>query len=230
VQGEGGVLQKAPKTLQSEHIAERLEEEIIAGRLRGGARLDEASIAARFGVSRTPVREALQLLCGRSLAERAPWRGVLVSTLPPERIDLMFEAMAEIEAVCARLASQRMTPSERAGLEDLHRRMDEMAAAGDVEGYAPANTDFHSRIIEGCHNRDLVAMANSMRVALAGLRRYQLRDAGRIRRSSREHGAIVAGLAAGDPAATAAAIRRHLGSAAQQVIEKRRQEGLSDDG
>ncbi|UIY32020.1 GntR family transcriptional regulator (plasmid) [Neorhizobium galegae] len=103
------------KKIRSDAIAEQLEEAVINGEIAAGARLDETSIAAQFNVSRTPVREALHILCGRGLAEREPYKGVIVTQISAERIDEMFEAMAELEATCGRLASHRMTMSERAG-------------------------------------------------------------------------------------------------------------------
>ena len=82
---------------RSDFIAEQLEEAVINGAFPAGSRLDEASIALQFGVSRTPVREALHILCGRGWAEREPFKGVVVTQISAERIDEMFEAMAELE-------------------------------------------------------------------------------------------------------------------------------------
>jgi len=212
------------RKVQSDIVAERLEEEIITGRVPGGSRLDENSIAARFGISRTPVREALHALCARSLAERIPYKGVIVAQISTERIGQMFEAMAEMEAMCGRLASQRMSMIERAELGSLHRLMNDLAEKGDNERYEQANTAFHDLIFQGSHNADLVALAQTLRLKLAPFRKYQLRDAGRLKRSCSEHQQIVDALLDQDPKATETALRRHLISAAQEVLLKREAE------
>ncbi|WEX08377.1 GntR family transcriptional regulator [Chelativorans sp. AA-79] len=216
------------RQVQSDIVAEQLEEEIITGRVSGGSRLDESSIAVRFGVSRTPVREALHALCARSLAERIPYKGVVVAQISTERIGQMFEAMAEMEAVCGRIASQRMSMIERAELESLHRLMNELAEKGDHEAYERANTEFHDLIFRGSHNEDLVALAAALRLKLAPFRKYQLRDTGRLKRSCSEHQQIVDALLDQDPKAAETALRRHLISAAQEVLVRREAEAKHD--
>ena len=209
------------RRVQSDAVVEHLEAEIIAGRIAPGTKLDETSIAQRFGLSRTPIREALHALCGRALAERVPYKGVLVATLSPERIDQMFEAMAEMEATCGRLASQRMTRSERARLEAMHRNMYALAESGDFTTYEAINSDFHSLIMAGSHNLDLVALAETMRLKLRPFRKYQLQDLGRLKRSCQEHQDIVDALLDQDAQRTGVALRRHLVSAAQEFLMRR---------
>ena len=95
----------------SERLRESIEEEIATGRLPPGSRLDEVDLAARFGVSRTPVREALNLLLGEGLIESGLRRGAVVAQITPQRLLEMFEVMAELEAMCARLAVRRTCPA-----------------------------------------------------------------------------------------------------------------------
>ncbi|WP_231710300.1 GntR family transcriptional regulator [Roseibium limicola] len=207
-----------PKRLQSAVIADTLEAEIIAGTLASGSKLDEQALADRFGASRTPVREALQLLASRSLAERVPFRGVIVTQITRERIDMLFETMGEIEATCGRFAAERMTMSERAALEELHQSMGDMANLGSQEDYETANTIFHTRIFEGAHNAELLEVANGLRLKLAPFRKSQLKAAERMKRSNEEHEAIVGAILERNPRATEKALRRHLLSAAKAVL------------
>lgn len=207
-----------PRELHSTLIAAELETEIVSGRLGGGTKLDEASLSERFGVSRTPVREALHVLVARSLAERVPYRGVLVADISRDRIEQMFEAMGEIEALCGRFAAERMSLGDRAGLEDLHRRMTALAEAGDSAGYEAANADFHGRIYRGAGNPDLSDLAETLRLKLAPFRRSQLGRPARLARSVEEHGQIVAAILDRDPPGAEKALRRHLVSAAGQVL------------
>ena len=215
------------RQVRSEGIIEALEEEIVSGSLAPGERIDEVALATRFGVSRTPIREALQVLCGRSLVEKLPYRGVVVAMIDPMRIDLMFEAMAEAEASCVRFASHRMTMSERAILVELHEHMTELLKSNDFSSYERDNVMFHNLLFNGCHNPELVVLANNIRLKLAPFRRYQLRDKVRVKRSSSEHNDIVTAILAQDSKAADAAVRRHLASAAHEVSSRLRRESAS---
>ena len=76
----------------------------------------------------------------------------------------MFEAMGEMEALCGRFAAERMTIGERGELEELHRAMAQMAQRGEIAAYEAANSVFHQRIFEATHNRDLIELANALRL------------------------------------------------------------------
>ena len=208
------------KRLHSAIIADELEAEIIDGRLAPGTRLDEQALTERFGVSRTPVREALHELASRALAERVPYRGVIVAEITRERIDALFETMGEIEATCGRLAAERMTMSERAALEELHQAMSGLAAAGRDREYEEANTKFHTAIFKGTHNAELIDVANALRLKLAPFRKSQLKEADRMQRSNEEHAAIVTAVLDRDGRKAEKALRRHLMSAAKAVLAK----------
>lgn len=210
----------APKQVLSQSIASTLEAEILLGTLVEGARLDEVALARRFGVSRTPVREALQMVVARALAVRQPFKGVVVSDISPERIDQLFEAMGEIEALCGRFAAQRMTMEERAALLSQHEAMTLLLAGGDAVSYEVENTRFHQMIYVGSHNEDFAEMAEAMRMKLSPFRRSQLADTVRMARSNAEHGLIVEAIIERDGAAAERALRRHLLSAAQAMLDQ----------
>ena len=103
----------AEKITRAEELRLQLADEIVRGALPPGAPLDETDIARRFNVSRTPVREALRQLAACGLVEARAHRGAVVARPTLERLTGMFEAMAELEAICAGLAAERMTPVER---------------------------------------------------------------------------------------------------------------------
>ncbi|MCQ0989305.1 GntR family transcriptional regulator [Jiella marina] len=210
--------QDAPRGVLSEVIAEHLEKEIVEGLLSSGAKLDETAIAKRFEVSRTPVREAFMLLVSRALAERIPYRGVVVCDLSIERIEQMFEAMGEIEGLCGRLAAGRMSASERADLLDRHKAMQRLAAAGDFQTYERLNTELHDQIYAGTHNADLIEIAHQMRLKLAPFRRSQLLNMERVEQSNAEHEEIVQGIIERDAVTAERRLRLHLISSAQTYI------------
>ncbi len=199
-------------------IAMKLEAAIIAGELPAGTRLDETAIAERYKVSRTPVREALQVLVSRSLATRMPYRGTVVSEITRERISELFEAMGEIEALCGRFAAERMGMEERARLEALHDAMTHIMNAQDALGYEQANTEFHQLIYRGARNSEFQVMAESVRLKLAPFRRRQLADQKRIGRSHAEHARIVEAVMQRNGTAADKALRRHLTSAAKAML------------
>lgn len=211
----------ATRKTSSEPLVEALSEEIISGAILAGTHLDEASLCKRFSLSRTPVREALHQLCARNLAEHIPFRGVIVREMSSTDIDTLFEAMSEIEALCGRLAAVRMGIGDRAKLIEMHEIMVQQAQDGDHAGYTAMNLAFHDLIYLGSGNREIFALAQAMRAKIAPYRYYQLRDAGRLQRSCEEHAEICEAILAQNGAAAELALKRHLVSAAQEVIIQR---------
>ncbi|GJE38372.1 GntR family transcriptional regulator [Methylobacterium persicinum] len=206
VDGIGG----AERGLLSERIRNALTDAIAAGDFAAGTTLDEQVLADRYGASRTPVREALRQLAASGLVEIRPRRGVVVAQLTPQRIGDMFETSAEVEALCARLATYRMTPLERGALIDLHDQSAQAVAAGDVDAYDHLNRAFHEALYAGTHNGFLAEQALALRERLAAFRRTQLRQGDRIHRSRDEHGEILAALSEGDGEAAARRMRAHM--------------------
>lgn len=191
-------------------LVQRLADEIVDGRLLPGVRLDEVGLATRFGVSRTPVREALRQLEATGMLQRRPSRGVEVATVTPDRLADMFEAMAEMEALCARLAAQRMTARERQAFGRLHERSGRHVEKGDEARYEESNRRFHEALYDGAHNAEIAGMALAMRARLTPFRRAQFRVAGRLEQSHAEHALVVAAVMQRDPAAADAAMRAHI--------------------
>lgn len=183
---------------------------ILSGLFAPGERLDEASLAERYGVSRTPVREALRRLASSGLVETRPRRGTVVASLTPERLAELFGAMAELEATCARLCALSMSPVERRRLEDHHAAMEALVSADDVDGFVAANLAFHTQIYAGAHNGHLAEIAATLRTRLMPYRRAQFRVPGRLPRSHAEHGAVVAAILAADAGAAHGAMLRHV--------------------
>jgi DNA-binding GntR family transcriptional regulator len=198
------------KSTRVEELARRLSDDIASGLLGPGFRLDEQSLAERFAVSRTPVREALGQLVAIGLAERRPHRGVVVAAVGPERLAQMFEVMTELEGTCARFAAERMTAAEREALADLHRRSAGAATADDVAAYVQHNRDFHHAIYVGGHNPFLVETTQDVRRRLAPFRNAQFQLAGRPSASFAEHARVVDAVLAGDGTAAHAAMVAHI--------------------
>ena len=195
---------------RAERLAAEIAESILAGDLAPGARLDEQGLADRYGVSRTPVREALRLLGTTGLIDIRPRRGATVTQVTSEHLFEMFVAMGEIEATCARLSAMSMTPIERRRLEALHERMGEMARARSEDEYADANIAFHSAIYAGTHNSVLCEIATNLRRRLSPFRRAQFRAPGRLAMSHSEHDVVLQAIVRGDAQAAHASMLRHV--------------------
>ena len=194
----------------SDRLREAIEEEIATGKLLPGSRLDEAELAKRFNVSRTPIREALNLLLGEGLIEMRPRRGVVIARVTPQRLIEMFEVMAELEVMCARLAARRMSEDELAAIESAHAACEGAVVMRDPDAYFYANERFHFAIYTASHNSFLFEQAASLQRKLRPYRRLQLRVRNRIQRSFEEHQAIVDALREGDDERLLTSVRNHV--------------------
>jgi DNA-binding GntR family transcriptional regulator len=190
----------------------RLADDIVTGVLEPGAPLDEMELARRFGVSRTPVREAIRDLAASGLVVTRAHRGASVAHPTPGRLDDMFQAMGELEALCAGLCALHMTAAEQAALQELHDEMGRMAERGEADRYTPANEEFHNALYVGTHNAYLAEIALQTRTRVQPFRRAQFRAAGRLRLSHEEHDRVVQAIKAGDRAAASDAMRAHIGT------------------
>jgi DNA-binding GntR family transcriptional regulator len=199
------------KITRAEELRLQLADEIVRGALPPGAPLDETDIARRFSVSRTPVREALRQLAASGLVEARAHRGAVVARPTLERLNGMFEAMAELEALCAGLAAERMTAVERARLEAIHEELRVLSHAGNPERFHEVNERFHNAIYAGSQNDYIAEMTLATRVRVQPFRRAQFRNLGRLAKSHAEHDRVVVAIMRGDRNGAANAMRAHIG-------------------
>jgi DNA-binding GntR family transcriptional regulator len=197
-------------TTAAESIRQQLADDILHAVYPPGARLDEKTLAERFGLSRTPVREALRQLTSAGLVDMRPHRGAIVSLPSKQTLAEMFEVMAEMESACARLAAQRVTPAERSHLEFIHRRGAEAVRTNDRANYKQINFEFHDAIYRGAHNDFLLASTISIRQRLAGFRRAQFEVADRLIKSYSEHDMILRAILRGDMETAGKVSRAHV--------------------
>jgi DNA-binding GntR family transcriptional regulator len=198
------------KPTSTERIRITLADEIVRGMIGPGVTLDETSLAERFAVSRTPVREAIRQLEAIGFVEARPHRGAVVPHFTPERLNEMFMVMAELEALCAKMAAQNMPDGEAAKLTEAHEHCRNRAEADDVPGYYEANAHFHEIIYGLSGNSFLADVTRSVRNRLQPFRRAQFSSSGRIHRSIEEHAAIVQAILSRDAEAAARLARDHI--------------------
>lgn len=191
-------------------VRRALENAIVDGRYPPGSRLDPEALALEFDCSRTPIREALQQLEASGLVQVMPKRGTFVSEWTGEELAERFEVMAELEAMCARLAARRITEAELAGLEAVHETCRRLAGRGEIDAYYAANSEFHGCLYRATHNAFLAREAARLHAVLQPYRRMQLQVRNRMARSFAEHDAVVAAIRNGDDEAAAEAMRSHV--------------------
>ncbi len=195
---------------RADKIVETLEQMILTGEFVNGARLDEIKLAEWFGVSRTPVREAFQKLEMSGLVEQIPHRGVFTREPGPVELMEMFEAMAELESACARLAALRITPEQLEELRKANEICQEAVASNNSDDYYRENERFHHCIYKASGNGYLEQEATRLYKRLKPFRRMQLQLRGRLQQSMKEHEAIVAALADGKSSQAAKRLRGHV--------------------
>jgi len=202
--------ERTPRT-RTEALRLQIADEIISGVLEPGTSLDEQELASRFGVSRTPVREALRQLSASGLVNVRPHRGAVVALPTPAQLNEMFEVMAELEALCAGFAARNMTVPERRDLEGLHEALRVLVHDGDPLRYHEANEAFHAAIYTGSHNAYLAELTLLTRMRVAPFRRAQFRVPSRLASSYQEHDQVVQAILRGDRLAATEAMRAHIG-------------------
>ena len=204
----------------SRDVFDRLAEDIVAGRIAPGTNLEERTLASQFAISRTPVREALRQLVGTGLAETRAGGGVTVARIDGQRLSDMFEALGELEGLCARLSAQRMTQMERQKLRRCDAECHEAAGRNDATRFASLNEEFHQLIYAGAHNDSVGQITRSFRQRMRPFRVPAFHViAGRVRTSVDEHREIVEAIVAGDIERAGQAMRAHVASTSVSVID-----------
>ncbi|HPE26816.1 GntR family transcriptional regulator [Albidovulum sp.] len=185
-------------------------EAIEGGTYRPGDRLVESELAERLGVSRTPVREALQRLETQSMLTR-DGRSLIVASLDHNQLAELYVVRAELEGLAARLAAKHATEEEIRVLQDMIE--EDRAHLGDPDALSRANRRFHKQIHLASHNRYLVQQLGLVHRSMALLATTSLAAEGRGETALAEHEAIVTAIARGDEAAAQNALRAHISKA-----------------
>lgn len=194
----------------ADRIREELEQAIMAAEFADGERLDEVSLSERFSVSRTPVREALHALAASGLVEKIPRRGVFVRYASFIKLIEMFDVMAELEAMCGRLAARRITPEDLDRLEAAAVACQKAQDKGDPDEYYRENEHFHHVLYHASGNSFLAQEASKLHKRLKPFRRLQLRVRGRLLQSMQEHREIQDAIQRGDAERASRTLRSHI--------------------
>ena len=193
-----------------QEVAERLRQRIFSHELPPGSWIDEQSIAEQYGISRTPLREALKVLASEGLVTLKPRRGCYVTEVSERDLDEVFNVMALLEGECARLSAARATDADLKRLRALHADLEKAAAEADIEGFFDSNQAFHLALQEIANNRWLLQVIGDLRKVIRLSRHHSLFSEGRLEQSLEEHRRLLEALLARDADAAAQHMHTHI--------------------
>jgi DNA-binding GntR family transcriptional regulator len=191
-------------------VRQTLEQDILTGRLPPGSTLDVKAVAERFGISRTPAKEALLQLAAGGLISLQARRGAVVIQLDARTVISMLEVLALLEAEAARLSARRMSAAQREQLARVHDEAGEAMARGDAALYGELNATLHRMVYEGAGNAFLHQQVLHLRGRLVAYRPALFERPGRMKASHREHAAVVGAIVRGDEPEAFEAMTRHI--------------------
>jgi DNA-binding GntR family transcriptional regulator len=216
--GDKSAATRSSMTL-AESLREKLEGAIAAGHLEPGSRLDEQEIAQRFGVSRTPVREAFRLMAANNLVELRGRQGATVRSIKAQVLVEMFQVMAELEGLCARLAARRVSPSWSKEISEIHQRLVAASQSSGIDEFYDINQEFHEAIYEASRNVFLAEQTRKLRNQVAAYRRRVTHMPNRIADTIREHEAIMRAILAHDPERAHSTMRDHVNLLGDNLLD-----------
>lgn len=193
-----------------ETIAEDLKQAIIRGELKGGQRLRIEELSRKYGVSNTPIRDALRYLANLGFVENIPRRMVIVRKITLKEIEEIYAIQGALEGLAAGLAVQHCTEKDIESLTCLLDQMEKLVAQMDVEGYSRADVEFHSTIVRLSGNERLIKMVDESRDHIARFRFIRLRKPDLLRGSLSDHRRIVSALRTLDADAVSREMKDHV--------------------
>jgi DNA-binding GntR family transcriptional regulator len=202
----------APRALYLD-VAERLRQQIFARTLEPGSWIDEMKLAAEFGISRTPLREALKVLATEGLVTMKVRRGAYVTEVSREDVAQVYHLLGLLESDAAATVAAQATPTQRSELAALHARLEKQVRQRDA--FFATNEAFHLALLQMAGNRWALQTALDLRKVMKLNRHHSLFKQGRLAESLAEHRALMQAIEAQDAAAAARLMRAHFASGLQ---------------
>ncbi|MBU3566857.1 GntR family transcriptional regulator [Polynucleobacter alcilacus] len=192
-----------------EDVADRLREQIFSKQITPGSWLDEQSLAKQFGISRTPMREAIKVLASEGLITIKMRRGAYVTEVNRGDLEQIYTVLSLLESQAVKEVATKASEDELNLLDHLHHRLEKAAADRDIEQFFEINSKFHELIQEIAGNRWMNGVIDDLRKVLKLHRRESLTSTGRIQNSLMEHREILKAILKRDELAAEAAMRKH---------------------
>ena len=193
--------------------------DIAIGRVEPGERLDETKLAERFSVSRTPVREALNRLAAQGVLTKTGGKGLRVTKYSRDEMAQMSDAVHQIEAICARLASQRLSLLARSSIEVAQAECVSAASAGDLQRYLKANEKLHFLIYRATENPYICEIASNFRRKTGPFRAKKFRTKEDLLASARAHSVLIGKIFSADADVAVQGMREHMNDSFIRVLE-----------
>ena len=193
-----------------EEVAERPREQIFAHELAPGSWLDEQALALQFGISRTPMREAIKVLASEGLVTMKMRRGAYVTEVDRRDLEQIFTILSLLEGQAAKETASKASESQLTLLDNIHQRLEKTAADRDIEQFFDVNSRFHELILDIAGNKWMNGVIVDLRKVLKLQRRNSLANGGRLHQSLLEHREILQAILKRDSVAAELAMRTHL--------------------
>lgn len=202
------------------HVADRIRDQIYQHVLKPGDAIDEMALCERFGISRTPLREALKVLSSEGLIELIPRKGSYVRSMDVAELNELFPVMAVLEGLCARAAVENCSQRDLEKLEKMHEKLEQLAAQGDIDAYYEQNFIFHQAVQDLANNKCLQRIIGDLRKVLRLARHMQLTIPGRLQASIEEHRQIMKAFKSHDADMADQNMQEHLKQQWNSLIDK----------
>jgi len=196
-----------------EKILEHIRDAIISGSLKAGSKVSEPELAERYGISRTPIREAFRQLESEGYLTVIPRRGAVVSEFSQKDVEDFYAIKSILEGYAARQACKNLTDKELDKLQANNDRLSELAEHNDIKVFFRIHNDFHDMFIKAADNEKLRELITSVVTRFQRLRFMSLSLPGRMKIVVHEHGKIIE------------AFRRRDAEAAEMLVRKNAEYG-----
>jgi DNA-binding GntR family transcriptional regulator len=206
--GNASPPRRLPQRALYERVAEKLRSRILAHHLAAGSWIDEQALAAEYGISRTPLREALKVLASEGLVTMKLRRGAYVTEVSERDLSEVFHLLSLLESDAAAVVAGNATDAQLRELEALHQTLE--AELDDRDRFFAANEGFHMRMLEMAGNRWTVQVVTDLRKVMKLNRHHSLFKEGRLQASLQEHRALLAALKSRDTERARQLMREHM--------------------
>ncbi len=213
-----------------EKILETIRDAILKGSLKPGERVSEPELAERFGISRTPIREAFRQLESEGYLQVIPRKGAVVASLSERDIEEFYAIKILLEGFAAKMAAEKMTAKDIEKLESINERLAQIAKDGDVKNFFRVHNEFHEVFIKAAGNEKLYEMINQLVMRFKRLRLASLSQPGRMEVSVEEHRNMIAAFKEHDGDRADSLVRHAATIGADVLIQSMTQEGAVAEG
>jgi len=207
-----------------EKILDTIREAILNGELKPGEKVAEPELAERFGISRTPIREAFRQLESEGYLTVVPRKGAVVTALSERAVEEFYAIKSILEGYAAQISADKMTEKDITKLETLNERLKILAEQGDVKTFFKIHNEFHDVFINASGNEKLAEIIHQMLLRFNRFRLASIALPGRMEMSVKEHDALIKAFRRKDGATADALVRKTASFGGQVLIQSMTQQ------